>query len=506
MFKKILPLAVMASLISCSQTPVVSDASRSVASADVPVAYFSPTQGEEAFTKLYDIIGGAKEYVHVSVYSWSDSGLDKALEKALANKAKVRVVLHPDLKKTKKVIDSVAKLEALGAEFKWAPLNMHEKFTLVDDEYIINTSANFSGGAKNKYSEAMIFHKETSDPQDGMNILIRDFKNEFAVIWNTGKDAITHGEAPAAQLVDDFTKKKGDTVVNEPIRTAEIALYSSSMNWYLVPVKQTSAAFKAGKYMDLEPKKVKVGDVEEQTWVVRDVIIEHIKKARKSIFVNLNHFNIRAISDALIDAVKRGVDVRLAVDNQEYKGRPNDLEMTPQFVADWAKIKGKAPPPVRVKYYSHEPSARYWLLNHHKNILIDYDEKDPSQTVLIAGSYNLSQTAEQNQFDSLVVYRSAKYEDLYNSFREEFQKLWDWNRENDKPKKAVLDLFLTPKNNSYPIHVNEAVSLTWAEVANLRKEVNTKAPGIFSGLTKNKDCLYYDPAKKAYWGCPQVGP
>ena len=397
MFKKILPLAVMASLFSCSQTPVVSDATRSVASADIPVVYFSPTQGEEAFAKLYDIISGAKEYVHVSVYSWSDSGLDKALEKALANKAKVRVVLHPDLKKTKKVIDSVAKLEALGAEFKWAPMNMHEKFTLVDDEFVINTSANFSGGARNKYSEAMVFHRDTPDPKDGMNSLIRDFKNEFAVIWNTGKDAITHGEPPAAQLTDDFTKMKGGTVVNEPEKDSEISLYSSSMNWYLEPVKQTTAAYKAGKYMDLEPKKTKVGDAEEQTWVVRDVIIDHIKKARKSIYLSLNHFNIRAVSDALIDAVKRGVDVRLAVDNQEYKGKPNDLEMTPQFVADWAKIKGKVPPPVRVKYYSHEPSPRYWLLNHHKYILIDFNEKDPSQTVLLAGSYNLSQTAEQNQ-------------------------------------------------------------------------------------------------------------
>lgn len=505
MFKKLLPFVALGALLSCSHpTIVVSEANRTIASEDIPLSFFSPKQGEEGFAKIYEIIAGAKEYAHVSVYSWSDSGLDKAIEKALANKAQVRVVLHPDLKKTKKVIDSVAKLEALGAEFKWAPMNMHEKFTLVDDEFLVNTSANFSGGAKSKYSEAIVFHHETNDPQDGMNSVISDFKNEFAVLWNTSKDAITHGEAPAAAL-DHFTKLKDKIVVNEPTPNKNMILYASSMNWNIVPGKPTSVAYKAGKYFDLTPKKVKNGATEEQRWVVRDVIIENIKKAKKSVKLSLNHFNIRAISDVLIEAVKRGVDVRLAVDNQEYKLKPNDLEMTPQFVADWAKLKGKVSPPVRVKYYSHEPSARYWLLNHHKFILIDFDEKDPSSTVLLAGSYNLSQTAEQNQFDSLVVYKTPKYQELYEAFNNEFLNLWDWNRENNAPKKAVWDLFFTTKNNSYPIHVNEAVALSWEEVIELRKQVGAKAPGIFSGLVRNKDCLYYDPAKKSYWGCPVTG-
>ena len=57
--------------------------------------------------------------------------------------------------------------------------------------------------------------------------------------------------------------------------------------------------------------------------------IEVVEIDGKNIYVNLNHFNIKDISDALIEAVKRGVDVRLAVDNQEYKSKPNGLEMTP---------------------------------------------------------------------------------------------------------------------------------------------------------------------------------
>jgi len=480
-------------LSSCAHHPTA-EVKRDVAEATYsPDAHFSPYEGDVAFNRLYELMSEAKSYVHITVYSWSDGDLDKAIEKALSNKAKVRVVLHPDLKDSPKVTNVVPKLEALGAEFKIAPMNMHEKFTLVDDEVVVNTSANFSNGAKNKYSENMIFHELAKDNSESIKTLIRDFKREFVVLWNTSKDIATHGEANSARLEDQ-------SVGNGTVATqgTDMTLYSSSQNWSLTENKVGSAGYKIGKYYSLKERKY--DNSAEQTWVVRDALINAINKAEKSIYLSLNHFNIREVSDALIAAVKRGVDVRLAVDNQEYKSKPNDLEMTPQFVADWKALKGNVLPPVRVKYYSHEPSPSRWLLNHHKYVLIDVDV--PGKATLLSGSYNLSRTAEQNQFDNLVHYKGVKYKNLYQSFYKEFQNLWDWNRTKDGPKKEIVDLFFTTKNNSYPVHISEAVSLTWPEVMSLRAEVNKKAPGIFSGLTKNRDCLYYDAAKKQYWACP----
>lgn len=456
-----------------------------------PDALFSPHEGEMAFERMYELIGSARSYAHITVYSWSDGGLDKAIEKALSNKAKVRVVLHPDLKDSAKVLNVVPKLEMMGAEFKIAPLNMHEKFTIVDDELVVNTSANFSNGAKNKYSENIVFHELSRDNSDSIRQLIKEFKKEFTILWNTSKDIISHNEGIAARL---------DTAVmkDSSSKNPEMTLVSSSGNWTLVENKETTAAFKIGKYFSL--KKRTYENSTEQTWVVRDTLIAAINAAEKSIYLSLNHFNIRDVSDALIVAVKRGVDVRLAVDNQEYKSKPNNLEMTPQFVEDWKKIRGKETPPVRVKYYSHEPSPRSWLLNHHKYVLIDFEV--PSKTKLLSGSYNLSRTAEQDQFDNLVVYQGSKNRALYNAFYKEFLNQWEWNRTASGPKQDMIDQFFQTKNNSYPVHVSEAVALTWTEVMTLRSEVNKKAPGIFSGLTKNRDCMYYDPAKKQYWACP----
>ncbi len=458
-----------------------------------PDALMTPMNGEVAFNRLYDLIGSAKKYVYVSVYSWSDTGLEKALEVALLNKVQVRVVLHPTLKSSPKVTTVVPRLEAMGAEFKISPLNMHEKFTLIDDETMVNTSANFSNGAKNKYSENMVFHELSKENSQSIKSIIKDFKHEFTILWNTSKDITTQGEANSPKM-NEVIKPS-----NEPNLNSDIALYSSSMNWTLKDNPSASAVYKSGKYQTLVSRPYP--GTSNQMWTVRDILIQSIRKSKKSIYLSINHFNIREVSDELIKAVKRGVDVKLAVDNQEYKSKPNDVEMTPQFVMDWATIKGDLTPPVRVKYYSHEPSPRNWLLNHHKFILIDYELIN--ETVLLTGSYNISETAEQNQFDSLVLYKTPVYKNLYKSFYDEFLNQWTWNRPNNIPKKEVLDLFFIQKNNSYPLHVPQAVALTWDEIKTLRASINAKAPGIFSGLGKNRDCSYYDPQKKEYWGCPE---
>lgn len=448
---------------------------------------FSPRQGQEAFEKIYRLIEGARSNVKITLYSWSDFGLDNALEKALSNGAKVQVVLHPPLAKTSATKARVKKLEALGAEFKTAPQNMHEKFFIIDDQTLINSSANMSNGAKKSYSENIIFHYP--DMSNKLATLLYDFKHEFAVLWNTASDEITQGEGIAEEL--DYFFFDANKVINLP-RGYDPGFFSSSQNFTLEKNKSSDKNFKKGRYYSLE----RLGGTKDQATFVKDAIISEIRLAKKQILVGLNHFNIREISDELIAAVKRGVDVRLAVDNQEFKTKPNGKEMTPQFVADFQKLKGKKVElPVRVKYYSHSPSPRYWLLNHHKFILIDY-EQGGADTVLLSGSYNVSMNAEHNQFDNMVIYKGRDFSTLFDGFREEFSVLWNWNRDK---KDQVLAQFLSPVgDSSYRVHANEAVSLTWDEINELRKEVQKVAPGLFYEVGRNRDCRYYNTQTKIF--------
>ncbi len=470
------------------------------AAANAPYALFSPAQGKKAFNEIYKIIREAEDYVHITIYSWSDSGIDKAMLDALKSGVKVKIVLHPPLAKKKRTIKKVIKLEAAGAEVKIAKQNMHEKFLLVDGKKLVNTSANMSSGAKLRYSEAFIFHEKTAISQDPINQLIQDFRHEFTILWNSSKDIITSGEGIADPL-EDYTKSS-EVITNLPSLSL-VSLYSSSMNFKVKINKPSSLNYKKGKFIALKKRK---DFNNNQTWKVRDLLIKSIDNANFSILCSLNHFNIRSVSDALIRAVKRGVEVRLAVDNQEYKSKPNGKEMSVQFIKDWKSLDGnsKKTAPVRFKYYSHLPSPRHWLLNHHKYILIDYD-KEAAQTILLAGSYNISKNAEHRQFDNMVSYTSQKYKNLYKEFYDEFEKLWSLNRDgNDLPKEEKLNQFLNPTDKGgFRIHAKSPISLTWKEVKALRKSVNQKAKGIFRELFKKKDCLFYRPSTQAYLGCPK---
>ncbi len=453
---------------------------------------FSPHEGAEAFEIIYKKVNKSQKYVYATIYSWSDKGITDSFKEALEKGIEVKIVLHPSLAKKSRIQKVATELEALGAELKIAKMNMHEKFFLIDDNFLLNSSANMSGGAKNRYSENFIFH---SDESSEGKTLINQFKKEFAILWNSGKDIFTSNEPIAKKLPLNKLENLPDS--------SEVTLLSSSMNYTIKNNKPSSKAYKLGKYYTLSRRN----GVKNQTWKVRDTIIKHINNAKKNIYLSLNHFNIREISDALIKASIRGVDVKLTVDNQEFKSKINNKEMTPQFVKDWKKIDGnsKKEAPVRVKYYSHSPSPRHWLLNHHKFILIDYDKNDYENTTLISGSYNLSKTAEHNQFDNMVIYKTDRNKRLYKSFRAEFLKQWSWNRDSsDKPKEDILKQFTNLKNNSsISLHAKEAVALSWSEIFKLRKSVRKIAKNLFKGLYRNKDCLYYDIKTNSFWGCPR---
>ncbi len=474
-------------LASCAHQTYHHDQERVPASDPTISAMFSPWEGTQAFDKMYKAISSAKHDAKVTVYSWSDSGFDKAIEDAVKNGVNVKVVVHPDLAKEPNTIAKVQKLEALQgkgkASFKMAPRNMHEKFALIDGEYLVNSSANMSNGAKTKYSENFVF-------TNGPDYLLKNFENEFAVLWNSSKDMIS-GPKDAVEDRLPYDDKNHQTLGKE------VTLYSSSMNYNYVD--NTAAASQDGRFIKLAPKGGGNGP-----YTVRDAIISAIKNAKKSIHCSFNHFNMLEISQALVEASKRGVDVKLTVDNQEFREKwsAQGIEMTPYFVENWKKLPGNAnkTAPARVKFYSHSPNPAMWYLNHHKFFLVDSGASD---AVLFTGSYNLSETAEHNQFDNMVSYAGSKFANLQKSFLDEFSKLWALERDaSDKPKADAVAFYTTITNGSLPIHSQRPVSLTFEEIIKLRSDVRAIAPDFLRQMNRsNSGCKGYDVAKKALWGC-----
>lgn len=460
----------------------------------------SPTQGKKAFKRMYNMIREAKESVSVTVYSWSDSGFTKALKETLKkeNPPIVRVALKKSL--FKKQQKNIEELERLGAMFKSAKIELHEKFIIADGQELVNSSANMSGGAKNKYSENFIFFKTDKDETKTSDIksIIQEFEKEFAIIWNSAHDYITEGELHSA----DVLNLKQFIPERKQKKEQRIKLYSSSMNYKVSAPRKRD--FAKGSVIGLK----RIPNKKNQIWTVKDQILKAIKEAKKNIFLNINHFNLREISDALIEAVKRGVDVKLAVDSQEFKTFLNNKEMTPQFVKDFVALKGQEESiPVRVKFYSFVPHHSSWSLNHHKSILIDYEplgdlKKDPHpplNTVLLTGSYNYSKTAEHSKFDNQVRIKGKEYQFVYDAFHREFMYLWSLNRTNeDTPHKKNLDYFRVPKKDLIPLHSNVPFSLTWKEAKNLKNEIFKLYPESRT-FYKFKHCMYFNTKSKTFF-------
>lgn len=468
-----------------------------------PRALFSPYEGIKAFDEIYKNVENAKKTAHLTIYSWSDSGITKAMKKLLVENpsAKLRVVLHRPLARKESTLKKVAELEKLGAMFKKAKMNMHEKFVLVDSNKLINSSANMSGGAKKRYSEDFVLIY--SEGEDDNEQIISSFNKEFAILWNTSDDIVSEGELYKADTLKLDIKSE-----NKPLSSNPMSLISSSMNFNYSKYKETSANFKKGRVVKMRLKS----NLVEKDYIVASNLIEAIDNAKKSIYMSVNHFNLYSVSQALIRAVERGIDVKLYVDNQEFKTNIRDtgrrsIEMTPRFVRDYNKLERfkDVPVPVRIKYYSHAPHHSYWYLNHHKYILIDYDKDDPTDTVLLSGSYNISKNAETKQFDNLVRYDSTDYKELFNDYAVNFYKNWNLNRTiYDAPSPEVLSKYTKiHKEKIIYLHAktqDDSISLTWDEALDLKSSLGKVAPGIFRGLFRNKGCSGYNIATKSFFG------
>ena len=78
---------------------------------------------------------------------------------------------------------------------------------------------------------------------------------------------------------------------------------------------------------------------------------------------------------------------------------------------------------MRFKYYSYRWHYSTAKQMHHKYLLIDGDE-------LYTGSYNLSDNAEHNTFENMLVFRGLPFGALISAYQDNFLALWDTARDD----------------------------------------------------------------------------
>lgn len=130
-----------------------------------------------------------------------------------------------------------------------------------------------------------------------------------------------------------------------------------------------------------------------------DAIVRFIGEARSSIRVAAYSLTANPIGKALVDAKRRGVDVRLVID-KEHNGRRD----TPNSVASFLAANGI---PVRIDYAV--------AIQHQKTITVD-------AVSVLNGSFNYSAAAEGRNRENITIHRNSP--ELAHVFLRNWDIMW----------------------------------------------------------------------------------
>ncbi len=455
---------------------------------------FSPEDGDKAFERIFNEISNAKDYAYITVYSWKLTELEDSIKEACKNGAKVKVVLSSRHEQSKsKAIEELDKMDCV--DIKIPSKTMHEKFVIVDDRFAMNSSGNFSSGARDSYNESTVFYEldkladkdEENEKNKDEKSIINALKQEFALLFNYSKNS-KFDSGDGSEKLDHFKRDKNNKIINLPDEDI-ISLYSSSMNFKL---SEKAKPLSNGSILGLSSKK--------NSYIVADMIVDKMDNAKSSILMSVNYVLLDRICEALERAIDRDVEVKIINDNKSVKDR-NDCTV---------RLKNKLKQNGRYKFYSFFPTSRKAVLNHNKTILIDYNDKakEPisDNTLLISGSHNLSENAERKQFDNQILYTTKEYSNLYRAFYKDIMKVFNLNRDShDRPDQDIIDYLLSDRKGYYKIHnrdLSKIISLSYKELQELREDIERLAPGILDRSTPKEfleECDYYKASNKKYY-------
>ena len=129
------------------------------------------------------------------------------------------------------------------------------------------------------------------------------------------------------------------------------------------------------------------------------LVLKSINSAKKSIHVAAYSFTSKPIAEALLNASKRGVEVKVLADEKSNSGK---------YSATTYLANNK----IQVKLDGNYP------IFHHKFMVID-------GSTLETGSFNYSAAANKNAENILVLWNAPS---VANSYEQEWQKLWNEGR------------------------------------------------------------------------------
>ena len=302
---------------------------------------------QQACQVLLQNINGAKTSIDFAIYGLGNvPDIEKALINAKNRGVKIRYIVDED-ENHNNIYDKTQNLKTALPDYKTDYIEgeskrfnsaiMHNKFFIFDNEKVWLGSANVS---------------ETDLSGFNANNVIFIKSKDLAQIYETEFEKMYGGQF--------HTKKKSDGVKNTTIGGTSV-----------------TAAFSP------------------QDKIITNLLIPIINNARKSIYVETFVFTHKALAQSLINAQKRGVEVKIIVDATNSSSSNSMVKTLRQ---NGVKVK--------IENYAGKM--------HMKTLIVDSD-------YFIAGSMNLSNSGENYNDENILIIKNAQ---INSNARKFFDYLW----------------------------------------------------------------------------------
>jgi phosphatidylserine/phosphatidylglycerophosphate/cardiolipin synthase-like enzyme len=421
---------------------------------------FSPQPYHQSHNvRIAGIIDAAERSIDVAMYSFSDAGISEALERAVDRGVKVRFLFDTaseDRKLSGAALDNSksGRLERIGINVRWVNKIMHHKLMIVDGPRddaasaatatIVSGSGNWSWGAATRYDENTLFL--TGYPELALRL-----QAEFNLLWEHSRDVVVDASLPYE--LSSYAIDQG-AITDE----ADQHVWFTSDNFSV-----------SGDTFRIAGRDT-----------VSTELARAISGATESIQIASGHLRSRPISEALIAAATANpeLDIQVYLDGQEYISEWYHGEQQRRLEACLAEASTDAQQrncldkgfyfgyqlgattgaEVRYKLYSYRWHYSYAVQMHHKYLIIDGDE-------LWTGSYNLSDNAEHNTFENMMVFEGAQFAALIAAYQANFEAIWNTGE-------GLLDDLVAEVETSESIPlVFEPMALTWDQVSELKSQI-----------------------------------
>ncbi len=155
--------------------------------------YFSPQ--DKSATRIIQLINNAKSYIYIPTFLITHKGITDSLIKAKMRNVDIKIIIDANSVNTRNTKHKIIRGNNIALKAENYAGKLHSKTIIIDDEYIVIGSMNFSNSGENKNDENMIVIKNTE--------IAKNYRKFFLYLWNKIPDKYLK-YAPRAESFDSI--------------------------------------------------------------------------------------------------------------------------------------------------------------------------------------------------------------------------------------------------------------------------------------------------------------